>query len=601
MKSPRFDIRAAPLRKIFSPFNLERIWKDKVRIAMRDQFLNDGIEHFDFHVARKAECQKLSRLILDGDYVPARAQRIPVEKSKGLCRQLVIPSVRDAIVLQCLSDALYAEIRGKAPTKKSFFEPKEHGFSATRHDYGTFASWLNFQKELFRFSKNRDFIVITDIANYYDTISYSHLRNVISSISGVQECILDMLIYVLSDLLWQPDYTPRVEIGLPQINMDAPRLLAHCFLYELDAFLDSDPSRDFVRYMDDIDVGVDNIVAAKNVLKAIDLVLQTKQVRLNSGKTQILTRTDALRHFRVRENARLDFLEARIERKSKAGLSLDRERRFVEVSIRSGLKRGDFDSGNGDKILKRWLTFAGKTEAKVSPKALFRIVTLRPSVRDKVLSYIRQRPLSAAKARTLADAASSGLLIDDAGMVEMANHLVETLVTTRHQIDGPIQDIIQQCDPETYFGLYGRLWLQSKYTPASHLLVTIKNSERLWVPHERLGRIVGSFTPLFSGTPLENDFFNVLSRSRNNGTRDAYKFQIRLTSDPATFSAMFDALKNPNPSRGTAITHDKFLCLLSALRNKAVPPARLATLRTANSRPFEDVYYRGIGKRLKLI
>jgi hypothetical protein len=77
---------------------------------------------------------------------------------------------------------------------------------------------------------------------------------------------------------------PRVEVGLPQINVDAPRLLAHCFLYELDAFLASDPTRDFVRYMDDIDVGVDTIAAAKQVLKSIDLVLQTKQVRLNSGK-----------------------------------------------------------------------------------------------------------------------------------------------------------------------------------------------------------------------------------------------------------------------------------------------------------------------------
>ncbi|WP_411032842.1 hypothetical protein [Shinella sp. BYT-45] len=439
MKSPRFDTRAAPLRKIFSPSNLERIWKGKVRIAMRDQFLNDGIENFDFHVARKAECQKLSRLILDGDYVPARAQRILVEKSKGLCRQLVIPSVRDVIVLQCLSDALYAEIRGKAPTKKSFFEPKEHSFSSTRHDYGTFAAWLNFQKELFRFSKSRDFIVVTDIANYYDSISYAHLRNVISSISGVQECVLDMLIYVLSDLLWQPDYTPRVEVGLPQINMDAPRLLAHCFLYELDAFLDSDPSRDFVRYMDDIDVGVDNIVAAKNVLRSIDLVLQTKQVRLNSGKTQILSRTDALKHFRTHENARLDFLEKRIDRKSNGGLALDRERRFVEASIRKGLKRGSFDTGAGDKILKRWFTLAGKTEARIAPKALFKIVTLRPSVREKVFSYTRQLPLSSAKAQMLADAATSGLLTDDAGMVEMSNHLVETLVLSRYRIDSHIE------------------------------------------------------------------------------------------------------------------------------------------------------------------
>src|SRR5271169_4211712 len=120
--------------------------------------------------------------------------------------------------------------------------------------YGTFASWLNFQRELFSFSRTRAFIVVTDIANYYDSISYVHLRNVIAPISGVEECVLDMLIYVLSSLLWQPDYMPAVEIGLPQINLDAPRLLAHCFLYELDAYLDSDKNRDFVRFMDDIDV-----------------------------------------------------------------------------------------------------------------------------------------------------------------------------------------------------------------------------------------------------------------------------------------------------------------------------------------------------------
>ena len=294
---------------------------------MRQQFLNDGIEHFDLHAARALECKKLSLLIMRGDYIPDKAQRILIEKSKGLCRQLVIPSAKDALVLQCLSDALYHEIRGHAPTNRAFFEPKEHKFSTARDEYGTFASWLNFQRELFNFSKTRSFIVVTDIANYYDSISYAHLRNVISPISGVEECVLDMLIYVLSSLLWQPDYMPAVEIGLPQINLDAPRLLAHCFLYELDVYLDSDKNRDFVRFMDDIDVGVDTVAEAKRILKSIDLVLQTRQVRLNSGKTLILSQADALKHFRVNDNARLDFLRARANRRKKSGFNINRDRR----------------------------------------------------------------------------------------------------------------------------------------------------------------------------------------------------------------------------------------------------------------------------------
>lgn len=463
---------------------------------MKEQFINDGIENFDFHIARKLESKNLSHIILSGDYVPQKARRILVEKSKGLCRQIVIPTVRDAIVLQCLSDALYGEIKGKEPTKNAFFEPKDHKFSSAPSGYGTFASWLNFQKSLFNFSKTRKFIVVTDIANYYDSISYVHLRNAIASIAGVEERVLDMLIFVLSDLLWQPDYTPRIEVGLPQINLDAPRLLAHCFLYELDSFLASEPGRDFVRFMDDIDIGVDTVIDAKKVLKSVDLVLQTKQVRLNSGKTVILTGNEAIRHFRVFENARLDTVKASVDYRKKHNLPLDRQRRVIELRLRQGIKRKAFDTGNGEKILKRWLGLAAQTNAVVKPEMLEQLIKMRPSVRDNVYGLVRSRPLIPSVAKALAQSASSGLLIDDAAMVEMSNHLVETLVLTRN-CHPHIQEIINCNDQAQYFGLYSKLWLQSKYGSTAELFQTLLDTERSWVPHEQLGRLAGSFLPLF--------------------------------------------------------------------------------------------------------
>jgi hypothetical protein len=96
---------------------------------MREQYLNDGIEKFDFYIARRQECRKLSLLILNGDYMPEKAPRILVAKSKGLCRRLVIPPAQDALVLQCRSDAPYQEIHDEAPTKRAFFEPKNHSLS----------------------------------------------------------------------------------------------------------------------------------------------------------------------------------------------------------------------------------------------------------------------------------------------------------------------------------------------------------------------------------------------------------------------------------------------------------------------------------------
>lgn len=566
---------------------------------MRDQFLCDGVENLDFHINRKTESQKLSQLILSGGYTPQKSQRILVEKSKGLCRQLVIPSVRDAIVLQCLSDALYSQIKDKAPTKKAFFEPKDHAFSSTPSSYGTFASWLNFQKELFKFSKNRRFIVVTDIANYYDSISYVHLRNAISSISDVEECIIDMLIYVLADLLWQPDYTPRIELGLPQINLDAPRLLAHCFLYELDAYLASDPNRDFVRYMDDVDIGVDSIVEAKTALKAVDLVLQTKQVRLNSGKTSILSRSDAIKHFRIFENARIDTVQNSIDARLKHGLPVVRQKLLIEARIKKGMKRKSFDTGNGEKILKRWIGLAAKTDAKIGPQILTDIINRRPSVRQSVYAFVRTHPLKPNIAAALANSGKSGLLIDDASLVEMANNLVETLVKTRH-CHKSIDDIISHNNLDEYYGIYTTLWLQSKYGTTEQLLASLQKSRMIWSPHERLGRLAASFVPIFHKSAEEAAYRKLLSSSINVGVHQVYRFHLKLETDIDTFNRIFDSLNAVNPSRGTGITHPKFLCLLSALQNLKVPVARISKLRTTHKLAFMDTYYRSIAKRLNV-
>jgi hypothetical protein len=409
-----------------------------------------------------------------------------------------------------------------------------------------------------------------------------------------------MLIFILSSLLWQPDYTPRVEIGLPQINLDAPRLLAHCFLYDLDAFLASDPNRDFVRFMDDIDIGVDDIPAAKQVLRSVDLVLQTKQIRLNTGKTQILSRQEAFRYFRVVENARLDLLFNRIRKKRKLGLGLNRERRLVELRIHRGLANKVFDHGYGEKILKRFITAAAMLDAKIQRNSLLRIILLRPAVRENIYAFIRTSDLTVMRSDVLATAAESNYLVDDAGIVDLVNHLVETNVRTTSDRHVNIIRIIEACDPETYFGLYCRLWLQSKYDSPTALLNTIASNTKVWVPNERLGRTIGAFRPLFYNTADQAAHIDLVNQSRNDGVRDTYKFHMRLSSEPQVFDSMYEALRNPNPSRGTGITHAKFLCLISALLNQAAPLAGRQTLKTNNSAAWRDIYYRGIAKRLRI-
>jgi hypothetical protein len=177
---------------------------------------------------------------------------------------------------------------------------------------------------------------------------------------------------------------------------------------------------------------------------------------------------------------------------------------------------------------------------------------------------------------------------------------VETFVPNK-RCDSHIQQIISNSNQHNYYGLYSKLWLQSKYGSSKDLFQTMVDTERSWVPHERLGRLVASFLPVFYNTAEEVDFRSLLNRTLNSGVREAYKFHINLSQDAGTFKDMFMALKAPNMSRGTGTTHAKFLCLLSALRNPVVPAAQIAVLKAKNALAFKDAYYKRIAKRAKAI
>ena len=110
--------------------------------------------------------------------------------------------------------------------------------------------------------------------------------------------------------------------------------------------------------------------------------------------------------------------------------------------------------------------------------------------------------------------------------------------------------------------------------------------------------MIGAFVPIFQDSPEWQEYFQVLSDSRNHGVRDSYKFHKNLASDPAAFKSMFHALANPNTSRGTGITHAKFLSLLSALQNQKAPAAQVETLRIRNAAAWRDIYYRRMARRI---
>src|ERR1700686_866333 len=119
--SPKFPLKVKDLRAVINVARLKATWKNKVRDALRRQPVPDPLEYLDFHTKLDASCTAIESEILSGSYIPRPQIRFLSEKSKGLCRQLVIPSVKDALILQTLSDALWVELKTKAPSKNSFY------------------------------------------------------------------------------------------------------------------------------------------------------------------------------------------------------------------------------------------------------------------------------------------------------------------------------------------------------------------------------------------------------------------------------------------------------------------------------------------------
>lgn len=595
MHSPKFPSKAKDLRDVINVSRLKLMWKNKVREAMRRQPIPDPLEHLDFHVRIEANCVTIESEILSATYLPRSPIRFLAEKSKGLCRQLVIPSVKDALILQTLSDALWAEIKMKAPTKKSFFAPEDHQFSQNirghSSEYGPVAAWLAFQRAIFGFSRSKKFIVVTDIANYYDSISYDHLRNILADFSLAREHSIDLLIYMLSCMLWQPDYMPKISVGLPQIHLDAPRLLAHTFLFEIDGFLSEIKGADFARFMDDIDIGVDSLPEARKILRDLDLALQTRQIRLNSGKTKILSEQEARIHFRIRENILLDRLADKIDAKMKGKLPLQQEQRKIEYALRAGLRRGVFSVGNGEKILKRLINLARRTKVDIPPAIFSELLRDWVGVRALVLSWWQFSVNPETKLHLIAELLESGHLVDDAALMNLAVSLVIVRLPKTPAVESTLERITNCLNETSAWGFYAKVWIFSKYGTADKLMSVIERTVSLWTTQECLSRLVAGQFPRFWGTPIRTKFEAILRRNGNLSSGSVVEFHHELVSHPSGYTSVRRFIDAPNPSLPNLISHSKFLMLLSLLNNPTIAPTAVSQLKRIHKRALSDPYY----------
>lgn len=470
-----------------------------------------------------------------------------------------------------------------SPSKAAFFEPGDMEWSSGKmtisdDDYGAIASWKRFQKQVLKFSRENKYVVITDVANFYDFINFKHLRNIIASFcSDVDEAILDILIYLLNELAWVPDYMPRQEMGMPQIETEAPRVLANAMLFELDRVVEKHSYRNYARFMDDIDFGVHSIVEAKQAVRDIDLTLQARQLRLNSAKTKILSQGEAFRHFCVKENSDLDRYARFIEMtalfkilKPRLGHSLASlyERWLSREPSGAPSDTSPFMQGNGTKIHKRIFTLMRKCDVHPPVNDLIWLVRQQPGMRVTAIRTLVHTNQPNDAFNKLLRVLKSGLFVDDIAHLEFANFCVHARFRRTTKLMNGFKEAISILRHKGVIGAYAATLILARAGTPDELLAHAKELQGQWESDYWLGRaIAGAYPRLHGSGHTAREYMQMIRSSNNSACQRVLDHHITLANNVSFVKQSLNYLKHDNESFPLKIFFPKALQILSVKQN----------------------------------
>jgi len=576
VQSPKFKFIRDELDAAFSASKLTEEWKKRVRYQIRKQLVFDPIEYRDYNDKLSSIVRAVRKQILGGIYEVRPAKRYLAEKSRGLCRQMTLVHPVDLLVLERLSRSVYFELKSKAPSKSAFFEPDDgkfiKGINQAEVKYGSFESWKRFQGAVFGFANENKYIVVTDVANFYDFINFQHLRNIVSSLADIRESLLDLLIYVLNKLTWTPDFMPLTQIGMPQIETSATRVLANAMLYEVDKVCEHSAVSNYARFMDDMDIGVETIADAKKIVRDVDLTLQSRQLRLNASKTRILTQKEAYTHFCIDENLHLARLERVIVAKkaSVAGKILLKtyEAWMARDEGPSPGKSSPFHHGNGSKIHKYILGLLYQTETRVPDDDLLWLIRNKPDMRSTAFRYLSYSNNIGTAAFEVLSLLSEGIFVDDASLVDLTGFLLHSRIPKTRKTKIKLQQAIKRIEDSGDLGLHCAIFLSIKFSDLGELQSVIQRHKERIANDYWLARAAAGAIPRFIHSKDSfSGFHDLISELQNEEAQNVARYLLDISEMGSIPQSLKLYLSAPNSSYPQNIYFPKVIILLAACKN----------------------------------
>lgn len=506
MQTERFSkLRKSELDRIFSRKNIASVWRKIVRNQLRSIDLKDLYDHYDFNYNIEERAISIKNDILSGQYKVSQSFTYRREKKLGVCRHLVIPQPADALVFQVLVEAVSEEILKNQPSKNAFYSRDKHSVSKPHnvddYNFNWRQQWKQLQKQIYNFTDDKEFIVVTDLANYYDSIDIKELRKVFTSYSQINEVVIDLMFKIIEEISWKPDYLPYSSRGLPTTNIEGVRLLAHSFLYEIDEVIKQETNNSFTRWMDDITIGVDSKKQAIEIISGVSDMLKSRGLALNLSKTNIYNEKQGYYHFQIEENRYLDSIE--IVQKS--------DPNYKDICKKLHQKFNnhfkDREAKYWEKVTKRYITAYGKLEsAKLLPK-ISQLYVEYPGIRENLIYYLSIIGYTNTTSAKILEIIKSIDVFDDISMFQICFLVTQWEIPINDNSKKFLTEFEKEISKFSFerkvpLDFYCLLWFKAKYNHPQDLLKFIKKYKNLWQTDSFLRRQV---TAIISRLVITNE------------------------------------------------------------------------------------------------
>lgn len=258
------------IEDILSKDNLNRAYQQVIK--NKGAAGVDGMECEGLLSHLRANGTQLRESVRNQSYKPMPVKRVEIPKEDGSKRKLGIPTVKDRMIQQAISQVL-------GPIYERKFHANSYGFRPGKSAQQAVLKAVEYMNEGY------NWVVDLDLEKFFDTVNHDKLISILNK-EIKDGKVLSLIRKFLVSGVMVGEQMEETEIGTPQGGNLSP-LLANIILNELDWELEKRKLK-FVRYADDCIILVRSQKAANRVMESITRYIESKLIlKVNRKKSKI--------------------------------------------------------------------------------------------------------------------------------------------------------------------------------------------------------------------------------------------------------------------------------------------------------------------------